>query len=73
MITSIRLPKELEKKLIALSTITGKKKSSFIVEALTEYLEDLEDYYVVSERMREYDPTESVSLDEIRILYGVES
>ena len=72
MITSIRLPDDLEKKLTAFSKITGKKKSSFILEALREYLEELEDYYVVTERMRDYDPTESVSLEELKNTYGVE-
>ena len=70
MVTSIRLPEDLDKKLTALSTLTGKKKSHFIIEALTGYIEDLEDYYIVAERMRDYDSTESVPLD--KLLFFVE-
>ena len=68
MTTSIRLPEELEKKLTALSKITGKKKSSLIIEALTEYMNDLDDYYAVSKRMQDYDSAESLSLHDIKAL-----
>jgi RHH-type rel operon transcriptional repressor/antitoxin RelB len=72
MTTSIRLPEELEKKLTALSTLTGKTKSSFIIEALNDYIDDMEDYYVVAQRMRNYDPTENISLEKLKALYDVE-
>ena len=72
MITSIRLPDNLEKRLAKLAKMTGKKKSSFIIEALTEYLADLEDYSIVAKRMQEYDPTENVSLNELKALYDLE-
>jgi predicted DNA-binding protein len=72
MVTSIRLPDDLEKKLTALSTLTGKKKSTVIIEALVEYIEDLEDYLTVAERLRDYDPTESISLDKLKAEYEVE-
>ena len=42
MITSVRLPEEIEKKLEMLVEMTGKKKSSFIIEALRDHLDDLE-------------------------------
>jgi predicted DNA-binding protein len=72
MTTSVRLPEDLEKKLKALSALTGKKKSSFIIEALTDYLDDMGDYYSVAERMKNYDPTENVSLQKLKDLYDVE-
>ncbi|MBP6218639.1 MAG: ribbon-helix-helix protein, CopG family [Oligoflexales bacterium] len=72
MTTSVRLPEELEKKLMVLCAMTGRKKSSFIIEALTEHIQDLEDYYVVAQRMQDYDPTESVSLEDLKGLYEVE-
>ena len=37
-----------------------------IIEALRSYIESLEDYFTVSDRMRNYDPTESVSLAEAK-------
>jgi len=47
---SIRLPKDLEKKLDILAQSTKRSKSFYVKEALTRYLEDIEDYYVVLER-----------------------
>ena len=47
---SIRLPKDLEKKLDILAQSTKRSKSFYVKEALTRYLEDIEDYYVALER-----------------------
>lgn len=48
---SVRLPKELEKKLERLSKITKRSKSFFVKEALENQLEDLEDFYAALDRM----------------------
>ena len=72
MITSVRLPEEIEKKLEMLVEITGKKKSSFIIEALRDHLDDLEDYYIAADRFRNYDETECVTLAEMKKLYDME-
>jgi RHH-type rel operon transcriptional repressor/antitoxin RelB len=72
MSTSIRLPKDLELKLSALVKVTGKTKSRFIIEALTEHIADLEDYLVAAKRMRDYDPSESVSLKDLKARYEME-
>ena len=72
MTTSVRLPEELEKKLTAICSVTGRKKSSFIIEALAEHIQDLEDYYIVAKRMQDYDKTESVSFEYLKGLYEME-
>ena len=41
---SIRLPKDLEKKLDILAQSTKRSKSFYVKEALTRYLEEIEDY-----------------------------
>ena len=43
---TINLPKKLEKQLEHLEKTTGKSKEFFCQEALTQYLEDLEDLYM---------------------------
>lgn len=48
---SIRLPKKLEKKLDEIAQATERTKSFFVVKALEEYLNDLEDYFVAVERL----------------------
>jgi predicted DNA-binding protein len=43
---TITLPKKLEKQLEHLAKTTGKSKEFFCQEALTQYLEDVEDLYM---------------------------
>jgi RHH-type rel operon transcriptional repressor/antitoxin RelB len=47
MITSIRLPEGMNKRLEALAAATNKSKSYYVKEALATYLEDLEDLAAV--------------------------
>jgi len=42
----VRLPKEIEERLTALARKTGRSKSYYVRQALLEYLDDLEDYYL---------------------------
>jgi RHH-type rel operon transcriptional repressor/antitoxin RelB len=52
---SIRLPEDIDKRLDFLARQTGRTKAFYIREALTEKIDDLEDYYLaadVLERIR---------------------
>lgn len=42
---SLRLPDDLKQRLDRLATLTGRGKSFYMVEAIREHLDDLEDYY----------------------------
>ena len=42
---TVRLPDEVEKRLTALSEMTGRPKSYYVKEAIENYLEDMEDLY----------------------------
>ncbi len=56
MATSIRLDKETEKRLDALSRKTGRTKAWYLRLLITEHLDDLEDYYLaahIAERERQ--------------------
>jgi RHH-type rel operon transcriptional repressor/antitoxin RelB len=48
---AIRLPFELEQRLEHLATITHRSKSFYAREAISKYIDDLEDIYVSFERL----------------------
>lgn len=60
---ALRLPKELEDRLEAMAKKTGRTKSFYARQAIIEKLEDLEDYYLAEERMK--NPGETMSLEEV--------
>lgn len=53
---SLRLPKEVEQRLDALATLTGRSKTFYATQAIVEQIDDLEDAYLAEEvlaRVRE--------------------
>ncbi|MEO8741393.1 MAG: TraY domain-containing protein [Casimicrobiaceae bacterium] len=71
MATSIRLPDELEARLEKLALKTGRTKTFYIREAIEEHIADLEDFYVSERRMRDYNPADNATLDDMMGRYGV--
>jgi RHH-type rel operon transcriptional repressor/antitoxin RelB len=49
---AIRLPEEIEARLSALASETGRTKTALAREAILEYIDDLEDYYLAEARAR---------------------
>jgi RHH-type rel operon transcriptional repressor/antitoxin RelB len=49
---SLRLPENLKSRLEKLSKRTGRSKTYYMVEAISEKLADLEDLYLAEERTR---------------------
>ena len=49
---AIRLPDTLEERLSALAKETGRTKTALAREAIAEYIDDLEDYYLAEARAR---------------------
>jgi RHH-type rel operon transcriptional repressor/antitoxin RelB len=49
---AIRLPESIEERLAALADETGRSKTALAREAIVEYLDDLEDYYLAEARSR---------------------
>jgi RHH-type transcriptional regulator, rel operon repressor / antitoxin RelB len=43
---SLRLPAEVEDRLAALSTLTGRSKTFYATEAIVEHIDDLEDAHL---------------------------
>ena len=46
---SLRLPADVEDRLSALSTLTGRSKTFYVTEAIIEHIDDLEDAHLSSE------------------------
>ncbi len=51
---SLRLPDELSARLDALAKKTGRTKSFYMIEAIQDRMEDLEDWYEAEWRMQEH-------------------
>ena len=49
---AIRLPDAIEQRLDSLAQETGRTKTALAREAIAEYIDDLEDYYLAEARAR---------------------
>jgi RHH-type rel operon transcriptional repressor/antitoxin RelB len=69
---AIRLPDEIEKRLEELARKTGRTKSYYVRQAILEYLEEMEDYYLAEERLKSFNEANTIPLEEIMKRYGLE-
>jgi RHH-type rel operon transcriptional repressor/antitoxin RelB len=71
---SLRLPDEVVQRLDKLATMTGRTKNSYMVEAIQEHLDDLEDLYLAEQRMADIRAgrDQAVPLEEVMKRYGME-
>lgn len=49
--TSLRLPDDIGRRLTALAERTGRSRTFYILEAIREHLDDLEDIYLAEQRL----------------------
>lgn len=71
---AVRLPKDIEERLDRLAKQTGRTKTYYVREAITEHLEELEEAYLareVAERVRA-GTEETIPLEELIEKYGVD-
>lgn len=71
---AVRLPEDIEARLSALATATGRSKSFYVREALIEQLADLEDYYLATDRLARITSGASttIPLETLIAEYGLE-
>ena len=50
---SLRLPDEVSQRLDHLAELTGRSKTFYMIEAIREHLDDLEDLYLAEQRLIE--------------------
>lgn len=67
---AVRLPPEVEKRLKKLARKTGRTRTFYVREAILQHLDDLEDYYLVVQRLEENLP--GVPLQEVERRLGLE-
>jgi RHH-type rel operon transcriptional repressor/antitoxin RelB len=48
---SLRLPDEISQRLEHLAELTGRSKTYYMIEAIREHLDDLEDLYLAEQRL----------------------
>ncbi len=75
MTVSLRLPDDLSARLNNLAQATGRSKTFYMLEAIREHLDDLEDLYLAEQRLLAYRSGQSsaVSLEEVMKRYGLEA
>ncbi len=68
---AINLEPELEKLLIDTAERSGQSLDSFVREAIERMIEDIEDFAVAEDALRDYDPSTNVSLAEVKQRLGL--
>jgi RHH-type rel operon transcriptional repressor/antitoxin RelB len=71
---SLRLPDEVKARLDRLSKRTGRSKTFYMIEAITEKIDDLEDFYLADEIARRVrsGKEKTWSLDEVERDLGLD-
>lgn len=72
---ALRLPDEVAQRLNRLADRTGRSKTFYMIEAIREHLDDLEDLYLAEQRLIDIQAgkSQSVPLEEVMERYGLES
>jgi RHH-type rel operon transcriptional repressor/antitoxin RelB len=72
---SLRLPDDVSERLQRLATLTGRSKSFYMIEAIRDHLDDLEDLYLAEQRLIDHrdNKSQTVPLEKIMKRYGLES
>ena len=71
---SLRLPDDVARRLQQLADLTGRSKTFYMIEAIREHLDDLEDVYLAEQRLIDLRAGKSrtVPLDEVIRRHGME-
>jgi RHH-type transcriptional regulator, rel operon repressor / antitoxin RelB len=67
---AIRLPEDIEERLAKIAAESGHTKTFLAREAILEYIDDLEDYYLAEARARKNRKT--IPLEEVERVLGLE-
>jgi len=74
MSVSLRLPEDISSRLQNLAQMTGRSKTFYMIEAIRDHLDDLEDLYLAEQRLVEIRAGRSTThtLAEVMERYGLE-
>lgn len=75
MTVSLRLPDDIQNRLQRLAQLTGRSKSSYMIEAIREHLDDLEDLYLAEQRLTDIrsGKTQTIPMEDVMKRYGLEN
>ena len=69
---AVRLDADLEQRLTAVAKRTGRSKSYYAREAIRDKIEELEDLAAAEAALRDYDPGQNISVEQMRRELGLE-
>ena len=69
---AVRLNPEVEKRLDALAARTGRTKTFYAREAIEAHLDDLEDFYLAEERMKDFRAGDAIPLAQVKAELGLD-
>jgi RHH-type transcriptional regulator, rel operon repressor / antitoxin RelB len=69
---AVRLDPETEARLEALAARTGRTKTFYAREAIAAHLDDLEDFYLAEERLRDFRDGDAIPLADLKAELGLE-
>ena len=71
---ALRLRDEVSQRLKRLADLTGRSKTFYMIEAIKEHLDDLEDLYLAEQRLIDIraGKSQTVPLEEVMKRYGLE-
>lgn len=68
---AVRLDIETEARLEALAARTGRTKTFYAREAIVAHLDDLEDFYLAEERLRDFRDGDAIPLADLKVQLGL--
>lgn len=68
---AVRLDKDIEKRLERLAERTGRTKTFYAREAIEAHLDDLEDFYLAEERLRQFRDEDAIPLADLKAELGL--
>ena len=71
---SLRLPEDVSKRLENLAEMTGRSKTFYMIEAISQHIENLEDLYLAEQRLiaSRSGKSKSIPLEDVMKRYGLE-
>ncbi len=69
---AVRLDGETEARLDALAAKTGRTKTFYAREAIVAHLDDLEDFYLAEQRLRDFRAGDAIPLADLKAELGLE-
>jgi RHH-type transcriptional regulator, rel operon repressor / antitoxin RelB len=69
---AVRLSDETERRLEALAGRTGRTKTFYVREAIEAHLDDLEDFYLAEERLKDFRSGDAIPLSALKAELGLD-